>query len=306
MQIVYWAHSYREEDAVLNRHFGILIERAANMVINFDPPFNKVNDSKLSQNLRSCDGMVTVLTWRDTGPSQYILYEIALALRGRKPLLVFMDDRLSHDVLPGWIFQRRFSHRTYFRQAREHSHALNELKNYMGDPPPARYEPSSGQRACGLVGFGSLDRPTQSIVLQFLEAQRYRSVNLDSIDISNPLEFENLDQLARLHVALHFADARTKPSVFWAGGLRNSAIPLIAVTTNPDYPFNGKFPAEFQPRMANTNSSPPLEEVLREEFDLFEQDFLKAEDVATIERYTLQVLASSMAGRYDARPQHSG
>jgi hypothetical protein len=41
MQIVYWAHSYREEDAVLNRHFGILIERAANMVINFDPPLQQ-------------------------------------------------------------------------------------------------------------------------------------------------------------------------------------------------------------------------------------------------------------------------
>jgi hypothetical protein len=28
MHIVYWAHSYRDEDAAINRHFGILIEQA--------------------------------------------------------------------------------------------------------------------------------------------------------------------------------------------------------------------------------------------------------------------------------------
>lgn len=38
MHIVYWAHSYRDEDAAVNKHFGVLIEKAAGMVVNFDPP----------------------------------------------------------------------------------------------------------------------------------------------------------------------------------------------------------------------------------------------------------------------------
>src|SRR6476646_5483909 len=138
MQIVYWAHSYRDEDANINRHFGILIDQAERLIINFDPPSKSVNAAKLEQNLRGCDGMVALLTWRATGPSPYILYEIGLCLRARKPLLVFVDDRLPSDILPGRILQRRFSHRTYFRQVREHAYALRALKTYMGDPPPPR------------------------------------------------------------------------------------------------------------------------------------------------------------------------
>jgi len=57
MHIIYWAHSYRKEDAPLNNHFGILIEQSERMIVNFDPPSPSVNESKLAQNLRSCDGM---------------------------------------------------------------------------------------------------------------------------------------------------------------------------------------------------------------------------------------------------------
>jgi hypothetical protein len=42
MHIIYWAHSYREEDAVINGHFGVLIENAAGMIVNFDPPSDSV------------------------------------------------------------------------------------------------------------------------------------------------------------------------------------------------------------------------------------------------------------------------
>ncbi len=37
MQIVYWAHSYRDEDASVNKYFGVLIEKAS----------KNVNSSKL-------------------------------------------------------------------------------------------------------------------------------------------------------------------------------------------------------------------------------------------------------------------
>jgi hypothetical protein len=48
MHIVYWAHSYRKEDAALNNHFGILIEQSERMIVNFDPPSPSVNESKLA------------------------------------------------------------------------------------------------------------------------------------------------------------------------------------------------------------------------------------------------------------------
>jgi hypothetical protein len=103
--------------------------------------------------------MVAVLTWRVGGPSQFILYEISLALRARKPLVVFLDDRLPDSLIPALILQRRFSSRTYFRQVREHTHALRILKEYMGD------RPISAQRRPTLMWFAgsgcNLCRPSK-------------------------------------------------------------------------------------------------------------------------------------------------
>ena len=168
MHIIYWAHSYRKEDAPLNNHFGILIEQSERMIVNFDPPSPSVNESKLAQNLRSCDGMVAVLSWRDRGTSPYLIYEVGLSLRARKPLAVFIDDRLPTNILPSRILQRRFSHRTYFRQFREHTDALRLLRSSMGDPPPSRYQPNASQRTCGLVGLRPLDRNSKNFIHNFV------------------------------------------------------------------------------------------------------------------------------------------
>ncbi len=124
MQIVYWAHSYRPEDGQVNDHFGLLIKQAAKMFVNLDPPSKTVNSSKLVRNLLASDGMVAVLTWRPSGPSPYILYEISPALRARKPLVVFIDDRLPDGIVPRYVLHRRFSAGTYVHQVREHTQAL--------------------------------------------------------------------------------------------------------------------------------------------------------------------------------------
>jgi hypothetical protein len=300
MQIVYWAHSYREEDANINRHFGVLIEQAARMIVNFDPPSKSVNESKLDQNLRSCDGMVAVLTWRTTGPSPYILYEIGLSLRARKPLVVFVDDRLSGGILPSRILQRRFSHRTYFRQFREHNQALRAFQTYLGDPPPARYQPNFGQRTCALVGAAALDADGQNLVYDFVQERGYQLVHLENVDTANPLLFERFEHLANIDVALVFVDSRSHHLSYWVGALNAAALPTITITTNPEYRFSDQFPREFQPRLAHVNTALPLEEVLKAEFDLYEQDFLKVEDPNAIERYTMmQVRAGALAGQYE-------
>ena len=232
MQIIYWAHSYREEDASINRHFGVLIEQSERMIVNFDPPSKSVNEAKLDQNLRACDGMVAVLSWRASGPSQYILEEIALAMRARKPLLVLVDERIRGDILPPRILQRRFSHRTYFRQYRDHTHALRSLKSYIGDPPPTKYQPSFEQRSCGLIGLGTLTKVSSEIVYDFLEKRGYRSVDLEHVDITSPISFEKSEHLASLDLVVMCVDSRTRRSGYWAGAVNAAAIPTIAITTD--------------------------------------------------------------------------
>ncbi len=161
MHIVYWAHSYRDEDAAINRHFGVLIEEAERMIVNFDPPSKSVNESKLDPNLRSCDGMVAVLTWRANGPSQYILHEAGLCLRARKPLLVFVDDRLPSDLLPARILQRRFSSRTYFGRFVSMSTRSVSSRPLWETRRPRVTNRTRANEPAELVGVGAFDRASR-------------------------------------------------------------------------------------------------------------------------------------------------
>lgn len=300
MHIVYWAHSYRDEDAAVNRYFGVLIEKAAGMVVNFDPPSKAVNSSKLERNLLVSDGMVAVLTWRANGPSQYILYEIGLALRARKPLVVFLDDRLPDGLIPPRVLQRRFSSRTYFHQVREHTHALRTLKEYMGDPPPVRYQPSAGQRSCGLLGLDAISPGGAEELNRFVAGLGYRPVEMWTIETGNPLSFAGFEYVASIDLVLACADSSTRETDFWRGTFSTVPIPAITFTTKADYPFDSRFPLEFQPRPVDASSRENMDVILSGEFGLFEQNFLATTDEGAIERYTQTLVrAGSLDGRYE-------
>jgi len=300
MQIVYWAHSYRDEDAPVNKHFGILIE-AAGMVVNFDPPSKSVNSAKLERNLLVSDGMVAVLTWRSSGPSQYILYEIGLALRARKPLAVFLDDRLPDGIIPPRVLQRRFSSRTYFHQIREHSHALRVLKEYIGDPPPVRYQPSAGQRSCGLVGLDGISANRAEDFRQFVANRGYRPVDMSTVETSNPLSFEAFEYAASLDLLLACADSSAREANFWKGTLASALVPTITFTSAHAYPVDNRFPREFQPCWVDASAAESIGTVLGAEFGLFEQDFLATSDQKAIERYTQTLVsAGTLNGQYES------
>lgn len=298
MQVIYWAHSYREEDAAINEHFGVLIERAERMIVNFDPPSKTVNSAKLSQNLRTCDGMIATLSWRASGPSQYILYEIGLSLRARKPIIVFVDDRLPDNILPPRLLQRRFSSRTYFRQFREHTASLRTLKTYLGDPPPTRYQPNFGQRICGLIGSNALTRELRQEIATFVEGRFYRLIDLNDVESENPLNFDASEYLSNIDLAIVCIDSKSLSSRYWIGAIRAAAIPFISITVDKNYAFSDRYPKEFQPRvMGEGGSSGTLEA----EFELYEQNFLSVDNAAAIERYTrMQVDAGELAGNYEA------
>ena len=301
MHIIYWAHSYREEDAPVNRHFGVLIEQAERMIVNLDPPSKSVSEAKLQKNCRSSDGMVAVLTWRESGPSKYILFEIGLALRARMPVVVFIDDRLDSNILPARVLQQRFSHKTYFKQVREHTHALRILKSYMGDPPPIKYQSNYSQRTCGVVGLSAMEPQLQKKIADFIENRDYRVANLEDINIDNPLIFDQDEHLAILDVVIEYASTKSISTKYWTGAIHAASVPRILLTADPTYQFIEGVPPEFQPHVVESGKGLSVEESLTEEFNLFEQSFLSVQEPDAIERYVkMQVQAGALAGNYEA------
>ena len=155
MRPIYFAHGYREREAPFNAYFGKLMSKFG-FIPSLDPPSDDVNSAKLERHLRYTEGLVGILTARDGGPSLHILYEISMAIRARKPSLVFVEDTLSENILPNGVLQCRFSARSYVRELRDHFHWLEILKGYMGDQQLPRYRVSSRQRYCVLTGTDDL------------------------------------------------------------------------------------------------------------------------------------------------------
>ena len=168
MQLVYYSHSYREPDAPVVGFFASLMAHEG-LTPSLDPPSDRLNSAKPERHLASTDGLIAVLTAREDGVSQYMLYEISLALRTRKPLLVFVEDVLPNDILPARILQRRFSRKGLHRQIRDHRHALHILKAYLGETPPPRYQPSLKKRNCLVVGAGQFPIRVRHAVDELLD-----------------------------------------------------------------------------------------------------------------------------------------
>jgi hypothetical protein len=305
MHTIYWAHSYRPEDAQINEYFGTLIEKSARMIVNFDPPSQNVNRAKLQRNLSDCDGMVAILSWRGSGPSPYIAYEIWLSFLAKKPVIAFVDDRLPNDILPRSVPQYRFSQSTYFHQVRGHTQALNDLKIYMGDPPPVRLRPSSQQRSCGIYGIGALYKDARRSILQFVHERGYLAVDLEKIDPNGPPTIEREEKISDLDLVLSCVNSKTWRSAYWKGAIGMSGIPSIEFTVDLDFPFNQRLPREFQPCCASIPGELSFEEVLAREFSLFEQDFLTAQNPEAINRYVqMQVEAGVLQGHYEAKTRN--
>ncbi len=243
--------------------------------------------------------MIAVLSWRASGPSQYILYEIGLCLSARKPIIVFVDDHLPDNILPPRILQRRFSYRTYFRQFREHTASLRTLKTYLGDPPPTRYQPNFGRRMCGLTGFSDLSKDIRDAVTAFVENRFYKVVDLDAVKIDNPLVFDTVEFISNLDITIICIDSKNLISCFWSGAIMAAAIPFISLTNNVFFQYSEAFPKEFQSK--NIQQCDGIDTLLEAEFDLFEQNFLSVDNSDAIERYTkMQVEAGALAGNYES------
>lgn len=140
---------------------------------SLDPPSTNVNAAKLERHLSHTDAMIAILTMRETGVSPHIYYEIALGVRSQKPLLVFVEDTLPSNILPARILQRRFSHRSFLRDSREHRQSLSILRTYISDPPP-HYQVLLTRRTCLILGGPTLPGDVFAKLQEFIRDGRTR------------------------------------------------------------------------------------------------------------------------------------
>ncbi|MGN2640503.1 hypothetical protein ACTD5D_30915 [Nocardia takedensis] len=285
MSIVYFAHSYRERDAAVVDFFARLI-RSEGLSLSLDPPSDSVNSAKLQRHLNASDGMIAVLSRRDDGVSPHILYEINLAVKTGTPLLVFVEDTIPNSVLSQRLAQQRFSARWYLREVRDHRHALQAFKSFMHDFNPPKFRPSATKRACVLVGLENLPQSVADGLREWIECD----ADYDCLNIPDHDPYASYELLRNANVAVALQGSHL---TYADGLLAGIAIPTITLSERPgcqNWP-----PLDYQPRLFTPDQT--LQSVLRDEFEVFEQDFLDLPDQQAVDRYASALV--DLHGVYD-------
>lgn len=297
MHPVYFAHGYRQREAPFAAYFGGLMHRME-LLPSLDPPSADVNAAKLERHLGYTAGLVAVVTARPEGPSPHILFEISMCLRAGKPLLVFVEDSLSGDVVPRRALQRRFSARSYIRETREHLHALEIFRAYVGDRPVPRYQPSTEQRSCLLIGMLHLGQDYASAVKQLFHRRGYRFLEIpdsDSILLPGYGHFALRDP----QLAVYLVDDQSPRSVYLSGALQATLIPMIPLTINEKSPLIDEIPWEYQRRIIPRADIEQGLGLIEKQIELFEEDFVELDREGKAERYAhLLSLVASPQGEY--------
>lgn len=298
MQLIYYSHSYRKQDNDVVSFF-LRLMRSEGLTPSLDPPSNRLNSAKPERHLRSTDGMVAVLTQREGGVSQYMLYEISLSLRSRKPLLVFVEDVLPDDLVPARILQRRFSRRGLLRQVRDHRHAVKVLGHYVGAEPPPTYQPSLSRRTCVVIGASRFGKRVIDGIEKELYSLQYVPIMMDAQDPSFIFDPRHQEILATTDLALCFVSAPEPFTQLIFGALRAFLTPTILLSADPNYPFHATVPKEYQPIIVNPKRLSKLNETIAVQVSIFEEEYLDLEDQDVVARYTQILLReASVTGDY--------
>ncbi|MDO5841460.1 MAG: hypothetical protein Q4Q27_15230 [Methanosarcina mazei] len=300
MNVVYFAHSYRKEDNFLVKFFGELIQ-SQGLVLTIDPPSQKVNAARLERHLNCTDGMVAVLSWREDGVSDHIYFEISLCLRARKPLLVFIEDNIDTKKFPSRILQRRFSRGYLPREIKEHKHAIQSLKSYMGATPLPKYQPSQKKRACLLIGLSILHKSARETVIGIIKKRNYSVLQINETT-DHIFQKQNVNEIISLaNLAICFVDSKSYVSNYLLGAIRIAMVPTILLTTNSSYSYDLNIPKEYQPRLIKTEDLFLLKKIINTEINLYEDNIVDIEDKETLESYIkLLFKFSSASGKYDS------
>ena len=304
---MYFSHSYRPRDAMVNDYFARLME-AEGLIVSLDPPSTKVNSAKLERHLDHCDAMVVVLTERESGASPHILYEISIGLRGQKPVLVFVEDTLPSDILPARILQRRFSFRSFPRSVREHRQSLATLRSYIGESVP-RYQGLLAPRACLLLGAATLGSELDAAVHEHVQQQRrYRVISSAEVLAQlgrHPIAYGVFGEIS-LVIAFD-GESLDREEVQLLGEVRGAKLPLINFTTHARSRPVTSVPAEYQPRVLGPEPTRDgVLELVSAELEIYEEDFLELQDSASSDRYTQFLIDLDGRGRYSEMTRQRG
>jgi len=295
MHLIYYSHSYRPEDAEINKFFQDL-SVSEGLTLSLDPFSDRLNSAKPERHLRNTDGMIVVLPARDPEPSVYILYEIALCVRAHRPILVFVEDSLPDDVVPGGLVQRRFSRRHLLREVRSHRHAMGLLKSYIGSEPPPIYQPSTRQRSCLLNGISAISDESRGGIEDQLTRLGYKTVSVKSGGSSLSFDHQFEEIVTRSVLCISFTGNLSPLECYLLGAARACLTPTILLSQDENYRFASKVPMEYQPRRVTKEN---LGEVLEKEISIFEEDYLELKDQEKVLRYRAAVMQEGKEdGRY--------
>lgn len=298
MNLIYYAHSYRKSDVPVVEFFSELM-RSERLIASLDPPSDRLNSAKPERHLRATDGMVAVLTARDGGVSPYILYEIWLCLRANKPLLVFVEDTLPSGLVSPRVLQRRFSRRALLRQVRNHRHAVQALRSYIGDDPPPSYQPSTDMRKCLLSGLDDLP-PVVAENLQFQLAARGYATHVLSGEVPASLYDAGLQEsLSSADLALAFVESTAARAEFFLGAVQASFVPTILLTRDAHFRFDQRIPREYQARLVDVSETDQLRSTVELELSIAEEEYVDLEKQDQVQRYAeLLIVENPRAGQY--------
>jgi DNA segregation ATPase FtsK/SpoIIIE-like protein len=304
MRPIYFAHGYREREAPLASYFGKLMGKI-DFIPSLDPPSGDVNSAKLERHLRYTEGLVAVLTAREEGPSLHILYEISMAIRTRKPSLVFVEDTLPENILPPGALHCRFSARSYVRELRDHFHALEILRGYMGEKQLPRYRVSDRQRTCVLAGVNDLSSNLKKQTVKLLEKRGYKLLDVSSDDSPVPLPGNFHYNISDADLSISIVNSKSIMSVYALAVSQSMLVPTILLATN-GYPLTQNIPEEYQRRLIYNDDIDKSLEIIDKQIELYEEDFLEIDSEGKAEKYADQLAGVSLQpGHYsqDIRTQ---
>ena len=291
MDPVYFAHGYREREAPFAAHFGSLMQRGS-FVASLDPPSEDVNAAKLERHLGYTTGAIAVLADREGGPSPHILFEMSMCLRARKPLLAFIEDSIPDDLIPSRILRKRFSARSYVRELREHMHALEIFRTYVGQRPVPKYQASLEQRSCVLVGLESIGEDYRKTISILVKERGYRPITID-ISGESVIQAGNIHfDIASASLAICCIDDVAPISNYLLGVVQDALVPTIILTTNKRSPLSPSMPAEYQRRILPPKMIDEGLLIIQQQIELFEEDFVELDTEGTAMKYA-QLLAQS-------------
>jgi hypothetical protein len=280
--ITYFAHSYRPRDVPVNEYIADLMQ-VEGFLPSLDPPSSRVNAAKLERHLNSSDCMVAVLNPRNDEVSPHVLFEISLAVRARKPVLVFIDDRLRDGLVPRWLPQIRFSSTSFLRQFREHRMALRALGGYLGQEATPRYLSAIGQRTCLILA--SLAGPVGTWLHAYVaESLGYQPVAPDSgyDRLHSPTWW---GAVAMSDAVLVVSD-RAELDLYAIAAARAMFRPMIWISgPGAQWEVDPCVPREYQASILLDLDPEVLRLELDAQFRIFQEDFLELDDKEEVARY---------------------